>query len=403
MVAKCLAGLVGLLLLVVSVQSLDLTVQVHYPEIKFCKTCYFILGWSPGHEDAWYGDYIALNRLMMKVGPDTWAYIIPNITENTEVPLFVHALDFTAEELSYGKEKMQVVQRSMCDFSFYALSSAFGSGLNAAYGVHSAQVSSESTTAHLYPYFCVTSPEMTKIYIQDKSILPARFINIVVPGSLLENTIPRPVTIIYLLDGYREITRMVADMLATAQISAGLQDVVLVGLDTPDRGYEYSPWVVPEWEGDPSGGGIFMKNWILNIVEPEIAFRMQDKFIMPQSRNSRHIAGVSLGGLEAMYLFYQHTAHFSKCLAMSPALQWNNSTFVYDYGYIVPQEPFKLYMSANLPGDVGTLYESIVAFNERAVTVLPLNSYKYNVFEIGFHVAESWIESSHDIFTWLLE
>lgn len=110
-----------------------------------------------------------------------------------------------------------------------------------------------------------------------------------------------------------------ADETAEALIRAGrIEPIIIVAIDnTEDRMSELTATVDPKW--DAGGKAPRYASFLVGELKPFIDRTYRTR---PDRANTA-VAGSSLGGLVSLYLVEQHPEVFSRCGAMSPALQWN--------------------------------------------------------------------------------
>ena len=156
-------------------------------------------------------------------------------------------------------------------------------------------------------------------------------INIALPGSYFVSDQTYPV--VYLLDAYSSFG-IVTEMARLLASDKEMPEIILVGISSEggsrefvyNRSRDYTPTQVQK-ENLPealrsliptSGGGEkfleFIKTELIPFVESKYRFKPGD----------RTLAGHSLGGLFVFYSLFQDPKLFSKYVAVSPALLWDD-------------------------------------------------------------------------------
>jgi len=159
--------------------------------------------------------------------------------------------------------------------------------------------------------------------VQSRAFLGGRPMWVYLPPGYEASTARYPV--IYLMDGEAMFSdrepSLHVDRMADELIRSGrMPPVILVGLTSagPDRLYEYSPWPDSSFYDHTGGGDEFLRE-VTVILKPFIdrAFRTRT-----ESANTG-LAGISVGGLMAIYGGYTFSGTFGRVMSFSGSYWWN--------------------------------------------------------------------------------
>jgi len=109
------------------------------------------------------------------------------------------------------------------------------------------------------------------------------------------------------------------------EFDRAIPEMVMVGItysgEKPNytllRTKDYTPTKDKSLERDSGGGPVFLK-----FIKESVIPKVETKYRIDS--NQRAIAGWSFGGLFALYAMYSEPELFKRCIAVSPAIPWNN-------------------------------------------------------------------------------
>jgi predicted alpha/beta superfamily hydrolase len=147
-------------------------------------------------------------------------------------------------------------------------------------------------------------------------------------GSAYKNTPGERHATVYVLDGYWDFA-LVNTLRGALQYDQAIPDVIVVGIGysglTPDaaqihdlRASDYTPTPV---EKDRPGSGRAPE--FLRFMRDELIPFIESRY--PADPEKRVLAGVSFGGLFALYTLFEQPELFSGYVAMAPAIRWDDN------------------------------------------------------------------------------
>jgi predicted alpha/beta superfamily hydrolase len=158
-----------------------------------------------------------------------------------------------------------------------------------------------------------------------------RMILVRVPEGYEESTQKYPV--LYVLDGEYFFQQAVSAVQFLSELGYDrsqhpIPEMIVVGIVNVDRDRDYTPTHAPEQSQGrlsfPTSGG----------AEAFQRFLQEELFPLVESRYraypDRTLSGWSLGGLFTVFVFLEHPSLFTRYLAISPSLWWDDSLLVKD-------------------------------------------------------------------------
>lgn len=130
----------------------------------------------------------------------------------------------------------------------------------------------------------------------------------------------RKYPVFYLLDGQSDMA-LVSGMLNRLQFSNAAAEMIVVGIDNPDRTWELAPIVNHDPRGPVGKGGGADK--FLAFVEKELLPHIDKQY---QTHDYRVISGHSIGGLFVLHALQTKPDLFQAYFAISPAVWWSKRT-----------------------------------------------------------------------------
>lgn len=325
------------------------TFQVHYPDHRLCPNCYLnfatSLNWTGYTPDSGLSN----NFRAYRTAKDTYTATIP----------------FTSDDS--GSTQVATVYYSAwaADSSERLwLSTTCKNVLNNKSGSNKGReltfvLPDKNVTYDVYPSFCYNEGKVQSLTLAAPQLDGvSKTVHYYIPGSLLENTIPRPVH--YLLQGD---AHAIQDSLKTTYdfvTSNGIiPETIVFGtgqgtIDDPwadgaalQRTYEMTPYACFVSEGGPpacaprTGGAFASLDFLLKTALPAI----RAKHSLPEvGRERMAVSGYSLGGLDACIYGYVNASVFSRAYCGSASMWYNNNAFAHTVKKSAPSHPVKFYL-----------------------------------------------------------
>lgn len=418
------------LLLVVSVVTGTRTVMVnvHYPESKMSTGIHFILGYGsmdqPTGSPYAGSDGLAMNRIMTRTSDNTWTLILSDLmgSDGDLLPLSVYAIDLdlvTQFDLSgiYPVAPGGLDRSRDCLLHHDGGVLMFISFANHNITLHSHPDDSPQVV-DLYPYFCGSAVnEISIIQNLGNKDFFWRNLPVMIPNSLQENTIPRQVDLLYVLDGSHSVLQM---MPWDQPIYLSGREIVVVGVPPTQRLYEYIPFtdLQPPMTLDfichpcvntTLGGGRHLASFIRNEVESAVRSILGKRVT---GIKSRIIHGFSMGGLMVTWIATHQNSMFDYYIAGSPSVWFNADQTFSVWHDSQPLTNQRLVMYNCEPGDrkaehgspftMTGIAQAFIAFGTHMGLFVPEINLKY--FQVGpslhsFHCAILGLRPSVE---WLL-
>jgi len=127
----------------------------------------------------------------------------------------------------------------------------------------------------------------------------------------------------------------------------GIEPIVVGLHNTPDRIAEYSPFADARHGG---GDGDRYARFLIDTVKPRIdgAYRTR------RDREATVVAGSSMGGLIALYLYFRRPSPFGRAVVMSPSI-WFGGREILAFVDRARQTRGRIYLDVGTAEGVGTL------------------------------------------------
>lgn len=174
-------------------------------------------------------------------------------------------------------------------------------------------------------------PGPEKITFRSEVLGEERTILVRLPEGYEETTRKYPV--LYVLDGEYFFQQAVSavQFLSELGYAVGQQpipELIVVGVVNVDRDRDYTPTHAPEQSQGrlsfpTSGGAGAFREFLESEVFPLVESRYR-------AHPDRTLSGWSLGGLFTVHTYLEHTSLFSRFLAISPSMWWDDSVLVKD-------------------------------------------------------------------------
>lgn len=371
------------------------TVNIHYPTSMLCSHCFLNFATSLD----WNG-YFPDNNLPITYNA---TYVSPNLYRNT----------FTYGGNNIGNTYIATVYYSAwganaADHQWLNLNCRNVlnnlSGANKGRGI-TLTLGESNSTFDIYPNFCFNEGKVFNYSTFSTQLNVTKTINYYVPGSLLENPLPRKVNYLLQHDSYglKDSMKTTYDFL----ISQGIIPELIVygpsqGIDTDpwidgglERTYELTPWpcfVFPGWPPGcaPRTGGAFL---YLAFSLQQLAHIQSILGLPSVDREYMATAGFSYGGALACDFTYINNSIFSKGYCGSPAFWYNNNEFASYVTSHTPAFPIKLYIDVGLhesPFITTFIPGALHALLNRPEFVLNENIWFENYTSYDSHQWNSW-------------
>jgi predicted alpha/beta superfamily hydrolase len=189
-------------------------------------------------------------------------------------------------------------------------------------------------------------------------------------GPAYKNTPGQRHATVYVLDGYWDFA-LVNTLRGALQYDEAIPDVIVVGIGysglTPDaaqiqelRASDYTPTPV---EKDRPGSGRAPE--FLRFLSDELVPFIESRY--PADPEKRVLAGVSFGGLFALYTLFERPELFSGYLAMAPAIRWDDSWIARrerEFHKTHPALPARLWLSVGSDDEAPRVKAAISFFQQ---------------------------------------
>jgi predicted alpha/beta superfamily hydrolase len=201
--------------------------------------------------------------------------------------------------------------------TLFVLSCAFGFRPQQAYAV---QMEAEQVQ--------LAGPE--KITFHSKVLGEERTILVRLPEHYEEEA-PRKYPVLYVLDGEYFFTQAVSAVQFNSELGYDrgqhpVPQMIVVGIVNVDRDRDYTPTRAPSQSGGrlsfPTSGGAAS---FLKFLETEVFPLVETRY---RAYPDRILSGWSLGGLFTVHTYLYNPSLFSRYLAISPSMWWDDALFV---------------------------------------------------------------------------
>lgn len=202
------------------------------------------------------------------------------------------------------------------------------------------ELAGPSTVLDVWPAFGVRAGVTSMLLPNFRSdqLGNSRGIPVYVPSSISQNTVPRPVDVLVLMDGAEPVVRSFATNggFEAGQAAGVVPESVMIGISTLDvvlntgadpRPYEftYAPQIPGGAnqtcdQGPNTGGTPKLLDWIDGDVIPAVLAKLG------MQRGEVSIAGGSLGGLSSCYAAASRPAVFQRAMCFSVITCYNHAT-----------------------------------------------------------------------------
>lgn len=172
-------------------------------------------------------------------------------------------------------------------------------------------------------------PAPAKITFRSEILGEERTILVRLPEGYEETTRKYPV--LYVLDGEYFFQQAVSAVQFLSELGYDrgqhpIPELIVVGVVNVDRDRDYTPTHAPEQSGGrlsfPTSGGA---ETFQRFLEREVFPLIESKY---RAHPDRTLSGWSLGGLFTVHTFLENPSLFSRYLAISPSLWWDDSVLV---------------------------------------------------------------------------
>ncbi|HUX05695.1 MAG TPA: alpha/beta hydrolase-fold protein [Acidobacteriota bacterium] len=212
---------------------------------------------------------------------------------------------------------IEAIERTRILFGLFVFSCAFGFLAQHAFAI---QMQAEQVR--------LTGPE--KITFHSEVLGEERTILVRVPEEYAEAA-PRKYPVLYVLDGEYFFRQAVAAVQFNSELGYDrgqhpVPQMIVVGIVNVDRDRDYTPTHAPSQSGGrlsfPTSGGA---KAFLKFLETEVFPLVETRY---RAYPDRILSGWSLGGLFTVHTYLYNPSLFSRCLAISPSMWWDDALFV---------------------------------------------------------------------------
>jgi predicted alpha/beta superfamily hydrolase len=183
-----------------------------------------------------------------------------------------------------------------------------------------------------------------------------RYVDVYLPDSYEDERRRYPV--VYMQDGQNLSDPAIAFAGNTWHLDEGLPwlaergiEPIVIGIhNTPDRLAEYSPFRDPRHGG---GDGDRYARFIIDTLKP----RIDASYRTRRDREATVVAGSSMGGLIASYLFFRRPSPFGRAAAMSPSI-WFGGREILNFVERARQTRGRIYLDVGTSEGAGTLRDA---------------------------------------------
>jgi predicted alpha/beta superfamily hydrolase len=180
-----------------------------------------------------------------------------------------------------------------------------------------------------------------------------RYVDVYLPDSYEDDR--RRYSVVYMQDGQNLSDPAIAFAGQTWHLHEGLDwlaargiEPIVVGIhNTPGRLAEYSPMSDARHGG---GDGDKYARFIIETLKPRIDATYRTR----RDRDDTVVAGSSMGGLIALYLYFRRPSPFGRAAVMSPSI-WFAGRAILDFVAAARQTRGRIYLDAGTSEGVGTL------------------------------------------------
>lgn len=213
---------------------------------------------------------------------------------------------------------------------------------------------SPGQTLDIYPRFHgsnagqVEKLDLGYRYNDETGAAQVRHVHVYLPPGYKEN--PHKFPLVIMQDGEAVFSSWRGKEAMDEVMSSGVKEAVVVGIEHTHAGriHEYTP--SKDAEMNKGGGAEAYLQFLNNTVLPDLRkrFRLSDQ---------TYIGGSSLGGLVALHAGVTQPKTFTRVMALSPSIWWNDKEVLEKYKKLGAQRPDKIYIDSgdqNSPGSSST-------------------------------------------------
>lgn len=222
----------------------------------------------------------------------------------------------------------------------------------------------------------------TREVIQSKKLGTERPIFVVTPSSYRWMSPARyPVLLLLDADDDDQFAAARANIAFLAGRGA-IPEIIVVGIPNgKDRMHDLSPPTTGKTRKmAPTGGGA---DAFVDFLTDEVVPLVQARY---RALPTTILAGHSLGGLLGVHVAATHSGKFAGIVAMSPSLQWNDSTLIVPYANAIARSPAKLRLFATSGGLEPVIDNTTRPFAALLDSLHPANvAFKYQRYPTNDH------------------